>query len=123
VYREGELENAMKGYLMMLGVAILVLSVVGGSIYLSASHTAYETRLHELGAQPGSSVTLFDQTKWQFAQVLGGGIVFGGLIFGSVLVGLGWIGKTLEQVRDLLAGEAAQEPPREVLETSKDTKN
>src|SRR6516165_9951853 len=113
----------MKGFLVVLGAAILVISVVGGSLYLSGSYSAYQNRLHELGAQPGSSVTLFDQTKWQFAQVLGGGIVFGGLIFGSVLVGLGWIGKTLEQVRDLLAGEAAQEPPREVLETSKDTKN
>ena len=107
----------MKGYLIMLGAAILVISVVGGSLYLSSSYHTYETRLRELGAQPGSSITLFDQTKWQFAQVLGCGIIFGGLIFGSTLMGLGWIGKTLEQVRDLLAGEVAQGSPREALET------
>jgi hypothetical protein len=68
-------------------------------------------------------VTLLDQTKWQFAQVLGGGIIFGGLIFGSILMALGWIGKTLEQVLDLLAGEMGQVPHREVLETSKNSKN
>jgi hypothetical protein len=107
----------MKGFLIMLGAAILVISLVGGSIYLSGSYHTYETRLREMGAQPGSSVTLVDQTKWQLAQVLGGGIIFGGLIFGSMLMGLGWIGKTLEQARDLLAGEGQQSTPREVLET------
>jgi ABC-type Na+ efflux pump permease subunit len=116
------MEDSMKGYLIMLGAAILVISVVGGSLYLSGNYNTYETRLRELNAQPGSSVTLFDQTKWQFAQVLGCGIIFGGLIFGSMLMGLGWIGKTLEQVRDLLAGEMAQGSPREVLE-SKDSMN
>src|SRR6516165_6255329 len=116
-YRDVKLEDSMKGYLIMLGAAILVISIVGGSLYLSGSYNTYETRLRELGAQPGSSVTLFDQTKWQFAQVLGCAIIFGGLIFGSMLMGLGWIGKTLEQVRDLLAGEVAQGPPRKVLET------
>ena len=109
----------MKGFLIMLGTAILALSVVGGSLYLSGSYNAYQARVHELGAQPGSSVTLLDQTKWQLAQVLGGGIIFGGLIFGSMLMGLGWIGKTLEQVRDFLAGEAEHEPRREALETEK----
>ena len=113
----------MKGYLALVGVAILALSVIGGSLYLSGSYNAYQARLHELGAQPGSSVTLFDQTKWQFAEVLGGGIIFGGLIFGSILMGLGWIGKTLEQVRDLIANEWQQEPPHKVLETSKNSKN
>jgi hypothetical protein len=63
---------------------------------------------------------LFDQTKWQFAQVLGGGIIFGGLIFGSMLMGLGWIGKTLEQIRDLLDTEDEQVSPHEVLEAGKD---
>ena len=113
----------MKGYLIILGVAILVISIVSGSLYLSGSYHAYETRLRELGAQPGSSVTLFDETKWQFAQILGTGIIFGGLIFGSMLMGLGWIGKTLEQVRDLLGGEAVEGPPREVLESSKNSQN
>lgn len=116
------MEDPLKSYLIMLGAAILVISVVGGSLYLSGSYNAYETRLRELGAQPGSSVTLFDQTKWQFAQVLGCGIIFGGLIFGSMLMGLGWIEKTLEQARDLLAGEVAQGPPREVLETKNSMK-
>lgn len=97
----------MKGYLMLMGVAILVISVVGGSLYLSGSYNTYQTRLHELGAQPGSAVTFYDQAKWQFAQVLGGGIICGGLIFGAILMGLGWIGKTLEQVRDLLGTEEA----------------
>jgi ABC-type Na+ efflux pump permease subunit len=113
----------LKGYLTLIGVAILALSVIGGSLYLSGSYNTYQARLHELNAQPGSSVTLFDQTKWQFAQILGSGIIFGGLIFGSMLMGLGWIGRTLEQVRDVLASEAAQEPPREALETSKDVKS
>ena len=109
----------MKGYLIMLGTAILVISLVGGSLYLSGSYNTYETRLRELGAQPGSSITLFDQTKWQFAQVLGCGIIFGGLIFGSILMALGWIGKTLEQVRELLSIEDGQVSPREVVETGK----
>lgn len=106
----------MKGFLVVLGAAILVISVVGGSLYLSGSYNAYQNRLHELGAQPGASVTLFDQTKWQLAQVLGGGIIFGGLIFGSILMGLGWIGKTLEQLRDLMADETEHNPAREALE-------
>jgi ABC-type Na+ efflux pump permease subunit len=112
------MEGTMKGYLIMLGVAILVISIVGGSLYLSGSYNTYQSRLHEMGAQPGAAVTLFDQTKWQFAQVLGGGIIFGGLIFGSMLMGLGWIGKTLEQVRDALNDEEEQVSSREVLTTS-----
>ena len=109
----------MKGYLVMLGVSILVISIVGGSLYLSGSYNTYQSRLHEMGTQPGASVTLFDQTKWQFAQVLGGGIIFGGLIFGSMLMGLGWIGKTLEQVRDALSGELEQVSSHEALQSSK----
>jgi hypothetical protein len=113
------MEGTMKGYLIMLGVAILVISIVGGSLYLSSSYNTYQSRLHEMGAQPGASVTLFDETTWQFAQVLGGGIIFGGLIFGSILMGLGWVGKTLEQVRDALSGESEQVSPHEVLKASK----
>jgi hypothetical protein len=95
----------MKGYLVALGAAILAISLVGGSIYLSGSYSSYQARLRELGAQTGSTVTLMDETKWQFAQILGGGIIFGGLVFGSLLMGLGTILRTLEQTRDLLAGE------------------
>jgi hypothetical protein len=103
----------MKGYLMVMGVAILAISVVGGSLYLSGSYSTYQARLHEMQAQPGSAVTLFDQTKWQFAQVLGGSIICGGLIFGSMLMGLGWIGRTLEEMRDALQGEGEQFAHRE----------
>jgi hypothetical protein len=109
----------MKGYLSILGVAIIVISIVGGSFYLSGSYSTYQARLHALGVQPGSPITLSDEVKWQFAQILGGGIIFGGLVFGSILMGLGWIGKTMEQVRDALSGEGEQLSPREVMETSK----
>jgi hypothetical protein len=113
----------MKGYLSIMGVAIIVISVVGGSMYISGSYNTYQARLHALGLQPGSPVTLSDELQWRFAQILGGGIIFGGLIFGSILMALGWIGKTFEQVRDLLAGEVGQAPHREVLETSQNSKN
>jgi len=112
----------MKSYLIMLGAAILAIGVIGGSLYVSGSYSTYETRLHELGAQPGSSVTLMDATKWQFAQVLGVAIIFGGLIFGSMLMGLGWIGKTLEQVRDLLSNEDVGVAAREMSETTKNSR-
>ena len=113
----------MKGYLVMLGAAILVISIVGGSLYLSGSYNTYETRLRELGAQPGSSITLFDQTKWQFAQVLGGGIIFGGLIFSSILMGLGWIGKTLEEIRDLLSRNGEQLSSPDAIEAGKQSQS
>jgi len=108
---------------MLMGVAILVISVVGGSLYLSGSYNAYQTRLHEMGAQPGSAVTFYDQTKWQFAQVLGGGIICGGFIFGSILMGLGWIVKTLEQVRDTLRGEVEQVAAQESSPASQSLQN
>jgi len=113
----------MKGYLSLLGVAIIVISVVGGSLYLSGAYNTYQARIHELGIKPGSPLTLSDEVQWHFAQILGGGIIFGGLIFGSILIGLGWIGKTLEHVRDLITNEWEQEPPHKVLETSKNSKN
>jgi hypothetical protein len=110
----------MKGYLSILGVAIIVISVAGGSLYLSGSYNTYQARLHALGLQPGSPVTLSDELQWRFAQILGGGIIVGGLIFGSILMGLGWIGKTMEQVRDALSGEGEQVAPREAIEAGKD---
>jgi ABC-type Na+ efflux pump permease subunit len=116
------MEDAMRGYFAMLGVVILVMSLVGGSLYLSGSYNTYQARLHETGAQPGSSVTLFDQTKWQFAQVLGGAIIFGGLIFGSLLMGLGWIGKTLEEIRDSLSDDVEPVPPDSMLESRQRSK-
>ena len=103
----------MKGYLVTLGAAILALSLVGGSIYLSGSYNSYQARIRESGGQPGSSVTLMDETKWQLAQVLGTGIICGGLIFGSMLMGLGTILKTLEQTRDFIAGETQSAAERD----------
>ena len=111
----------MRSYLIVLGVAILVISVVGGSLYLSSCYGDYQQRLHALGAQAGAPITLYDTVKWQFAQVLGGGIIFGGLIFGSMLMALGWIGETLEQIRDTLAPDSEQTPTQEPSPAVKDS--
>ena len=110
----------MKSYLITLGVAIIVVSVVGGSLHLSSSYSTYQSRLHPLDAQSAAPITVYDIAKWQFALVLGGGIIFGGLIFGSMLMALGWIGKTLEQVRDVLAREL-EESSGELLPAAKDS--
>ena len=113
----------MKGYLIALGVAIIAMSIIGGAFYLSGSYDAYQSRLHALGVSPGTPLTMFDEAKWQFARILGGGIIFGGLIAGSLLIGLGWIGNTLEEVRAALANELAEGAPPESLRTSKDSKS
>lgn len=113
----------MKGYLIALGVGIIAVSIIGGAIYLSASYDEYQSRLHALGAPPGAPVVMFDEAKWQFARILGGGIIFGGLISGSLLMGLGWIGNTLEEVRNTLANEVADVSPPELVRDSKDSKN
>jgi len=109
----------MKSYLSILGVAIIVISVVGGSLYLSGSYNTYQARLQALGLKPGSPITLSDEVQWRFAQILGGGIILGGLIFGSILMGLGWIGKTMEEVRDALGAEGEQLSPLDAVETAK----
>ena len=111
----------MKNYLIVLGVAMVAISVVGGSLYLSSSYSTYQGRLHDLGAQPGAPITLYDTVKWQFALVLGGGIIFGGLIFGSMLMALGWIGKTLEDIQDALAPESEQAAAQELFPVVKDS--
>ncbi len=98
----------MKGYLIALGAALVVIGVIAGSLYLSNSYDNYQSRLHALGAPAGAPVTVLDTAKWQLSEVLGGGIIVGGLIFGSLLMGLGWIGSTLEQLRDALAREPAE---------------
>lgn len=110
----------MRSYLIVLGVAILVISVVAGSLYLSSSYLTYQERVHALGAPAGETITLYDTIKWQFEQVLGGGIIFGGLIFGSMLMALGWIGKTLEQIQDAMAPESEQ-ATQELLPAAKDS--
>jgi hypothetical protein len=105
--------------LITFGVAIIALSIVGGAIYLSLSYNEFQGRLHALGAGPNAPISLYEVAKWQVARVLGTAIIFGGWIFGSVLMGLGWVGKTLEEIRDVLAGE-----PTEASESlaSKDSK-
>lgn len=98
----------MKGYLILLGVVIVTLSIIGGALYLSSSYDQYQRHLQAVGAPPGAPITLFDMAKWEFAKLVGGGILFGGVILGSLLMGMGWIGKTLEDIRDALSGEVLE---------------
>jgi len=98
----------MKGYLIVLGVVVVTLSIIGGAIYLSGSYEEYQRRLQASGAPAGSPVTLMDQAKWQFATVVGTTLIAGGVILGSLLMGLGWIGKTLEEIRDATVMEPSE---------------
>jgi hypothetical protein len=98
----------MKGYLIVLGIIVVTLSIIGGAIYLSGSYEEYQRRLQALGAPAGSPMTLMDQAKWQFAKVIGTAMLAGGVILGSVLMGLGWIGKTLEEIRDAMVMETSE---------------
>ncbi len=98
----------MKRYLITTGAAIIAISLIAGAIYLSVSYDEYQGRLHALGAGPDAPISVYEAAKWQFARILGTGIIFGGWIWGSVLMGLGWIGKTLEEIRDALAGEPTE---------------
>ncbi len=111
----------MKGYLIALGAAIIAISIIGGAIYLSVSYDEYQGRLHALGAGPDAPITLYEVAKWQFAKILGGGIIFGGWIWGSLLMGMGWIGKTLEEIREGLGSELTE--TSELLPASKDSKS
>ena len=96
----------MSRYLILLGIVIVVFSVVVGSIELSSSYREYQTHLRAGGGE-GSPMTVMDVVKWQVARLVGAAVIAGGLISGSMLMGLGWIGKTLEEVRDALEGELA----------------
>src|SRR5438093_6346984 len=98
----------MKGYLIVLGAIVITLSIVGGAVYLSGSHEEYQRRLQALGAPAGSPMTMMDQAKWQFAKVVGTAVLAGGVILGSMLMGLGWIGKTLEEIRDAMVMETSE---------------
>jgi hypothetical protein len=51
-----------------------------------------------------------DEARWQVARLVGAAVIAGGLISGSMLMGLAWIGKTMEQVRDALEGELVLAP-------------
>jgi hypothetical protein len=106
-----EMEDPMKNYLTLLGVAIIVLGVAGGAIHLSLGYNEYQNRLQELGVAPGAPIALYEVVKWQFARLIGGAIVFGGVIFGSLLMGLSWVGKTLEEIRDAMADEIPERSP------------
>ena len=111
----------MKGYLVTLGVATIAISIIGGTLYLSSSYDEYQSRLHALGVGPDAPIMMYDVVKWQFAKILGGGIISGGWIFGSLLVGLGWIGKTLEEIRETLGNELAEPSSRQEPRISTDS--
>ena len=88
---------------------------------MSFSYEEYQSHLRALGAAAGPTTTLYDVAKWQFARILGGGIIFGGWILGSMLMGLGWLGKTLEEIRNALESELEAAPPRGALSASQDS--
>lgn len=90
----------MKSYLIVLGALVVTLSIIGGAIYLSESYDQYQRRLQALNAPAGSPYTMVDEAKWQFAKVVGTGGLVAGVILGSLLMGVGWMGKTLEDIRD-----------------------
>jgi hypothetical protein len=96
-------------YLMLLGIVIVVFCVVVGSIELSSSYREYQTHL-QAGGGEGSPMTVMDVVKWQVARLVGAAVIAGGLISGSMLMGLAWIGRTMEQIRDALEGELAPAP-------------
>jgi hypothetical protein len=97
----------MKRYLITFGTIIIVLSILGGALYLSSGYDEYQSRIRALGAGP---VTLYDLAKWQFARILGTAMIVGGAILGSMLMALGWIVKTLEQIHEAMTGEPAETP-------------
>lgn len=98
----------MSRYLTILGVAIIVFSVAGGCLELSASYNEYQTRVRVSGNVTIGPLTVMDEAKWQVARILGGAIIAGGVIAGSALLGLGSICGTLEQIRDLLGSEVVE---------------
>ena len=94
---------------MLLGVVIVVFSVAVGFIELSNSYREYQTHMQIAGGE-GNPLTVMDEIKWQVARLVGGAVIAGGLISGSMLMGLAWIGKTMEQVRDALEGDLPDAP-------------
>ena len=110
----------MKAYLVTFGVATIAISIIGGVLYLSSNYDEYQSRLHAFGASPDAPIMMYDVAKWQLAKILGGAIIFGGWIFGSLLMGLGWMGKTLEEIRETMGGELAENPSLEEPRISRD---
>lgn len=107
----------MNRYLTLLGVAIIVFSIAGGSIELSNSYNQYQSHFRVSGTPGTNPLTMLDEAQWQFARLVGGGIILGGLISGSMLMALGWIGRILEQLRDALA-EELRDAPATTVQTS-----
>lgn len=107
----------MNRYLTLLGVAIIVFSIAGGSIELSNSYNQYQSHFRVSGTPGTNPLTMLDEAQWQLARLVGGGIIMGGLISGSMLMALGWIGRILEQLRDALA-EELREAPATTVQTS-----
>jgi hypothetical protein len=103
----------MHRYLMLLGIAIIVFGVAGGSVELSSSYDQYRSRIQATGGATGSPMTALDEARWQVARVIGGAVIAGSMIAGSILMGLAWIGRSLEQVRDALHGEFVEAPTKE----------
>lgn len=93
----------MNRYLMLLGVAIIVFSLAGGSLQIANSYNQYQSHIQFSGAPGTNPLSVLDEAQWQFARLVGGGIIMGGLISGSILMALAWIGRTLEELRVLLA--------------------
>jgi len=94
---------------MLLGIVIVVFCIAGGSIELSSSYKEYQTHMQAAGGE-GNPLTVMDEVRWQVARLVGSAVIAGGLISGSMLMGLAWIGRTMEQVRDALEGELAPAP-------------
>ena len=103
----------MHRYLILLGVVIAILGIVGGALYLSSSYSEYQGRLHALGAGPGAQIAMFDDAKWGFSRAIGVAMIFGGAIWGSLLMGIGWMGKAMEDVRDALTRELPDSVPQQ----------
>jgi hypothetical protein len=97
----------MNRYLMLLGVAIIVFSIAGGSLQLGNSYNQYQSHIQISGAPGTNPLSVLDEAQWQFARLVGGGIIMGGLISGSILMALAWIGRTLEELRVVVAGNPA----------------
>jgi len=101
--------TTMRRYLTILGIAIIAFGLAGGSIAISSAYNVYRSQLHVSGDPASNPLTVLDEAKWQAARLIGGGIIVSSFIAGSLLVGLGWIGATLEQIREALSGEPASE--------------
>src|SRR5947207_793791 len=98
----------MSRYLLLLGVVVIVFSIGAGSIEISSAYNNYQSRLHVSGIPGSNPLTVIDEAQWQAARLVGSILIFAGVISGSMLMGLGWIGKTLEQIREVFAQELAE---------------